>query len=189
VQPIFRTWSATCGWHRGARARRTSAHTQCLSSNGNTRAIARVGTGDRALFNGDFEAAVQEYSTAFEATDDPTIRVAALWGLARAQHSDKRFDASVETLRQLTAEFPDSAYASPARFLEGQNLSALRRHGDAAAAYAGYIISRPGVIDSFVSGLRGDALTEAGDYAGALDAYTSAQTSPHLDDARNSRSK
>ena len=146
--------------------------------------IVRVTSGDRALFNGDYEAAVQEFTAAAANTDDPGVRAAALWGLGRAQFSDGRYDPAIATVQQLVTEYPDSPYAAPARFLEGQCLSATRRHDEAASAYAAYIISRPGVLDSYVSALRGDALTEAGDHAGALDAYTSAQTAPHLDDAQ-----
>jgi soluble lytic murein transglycosylase len=146
--------------------------------------IVRVTSGDRALFNGDYEAAAQEYSAAAGSTSDPAIRAAALWGLARAQYSDGRFDPAISTLYQLVSEHPESPYAAPARLLEGQCLSATRQYSEAASAYAAYISARPGVLDSYVSSLRGDALTEAGDYAGALDAYTSAQASPRLDDAQ-----
>lgn len=146
--------------------------------------IVRVTSGDRALFNGDYEGAVTEYESAASSTDDPALRAAALWGLARALYSDERYDASLERAQELVADFPDSPYAAPAHFMEGQNLRALNRPAEAAAAYADYIISRPGVLDSYVSQLRGDALTEAGDFANALDAYQSAQAAPHLDDAQ-----
>lgn len=146
--------------------------------------IVRVTSGDTALFLGDYELAVQEFTAAAESTDDPGIRAAALWGLARAQYSDERYDAALATLRQLVSEVPDSPYAAPASFLEGQCLAATGKYNEAAAAYAAYIIGRPGVLDSYASALRGDALTEAEDYAGALDAYLSAQAAPHLDDAQ-----
>jgi len=146
--------------------------------------IVRVSSGDRALFNGDYEAAALEYRAAAENTTDANIRAAALWGLARALYSDARCDVAISTLHTLVSEIPDSPYTAPASFLEGQCLVATQHYDEAASAYAGYISSRPGVLDSYVSGLRGDALTEAGDYAGALDAYTAAQAAPHLDDAQ-----
>ena len=113
--------------------------------------IVRVGSGDRSLFNGDYEAAVQEYRAAADSTDDPGIRAAAYWGLARAQYSDRRYDAAIVALQQLTSEYPESSYAAASRFLEGECLEALGRHSEAASAYADYIIARPGVLDSFVS--------------------------------------
>jgi len=146
--------------------------------------IVRVSSGDRSLFNGDYEAAIQEYTAAASNTADAAIRAAALWGLSRAQYSNGRYDAAILTLRRLGSEFPDSPFAAPARFLEGQCLAATQQYAEAASAYAGYIISRPGVLDSYASELRGDTLSEAGDYAGALDAYGFAQAASHLDDAQ-----
>ncbi len=146
--------------------------------------IARVTSGDTALFNGDVEAAVEAYRTAAGATNDPNIRVAALWGLARAQNEDARYEDSTTTLEQLLSEFPDSPYAAPAKFMEGQNLVATRRYAEAAIAYQAYLSARPGVLDSYVQALRGDALSSAGDYAGAVAAYTAASAAPHLDDAQ-----
>jgi hypothetical protein len=134
--------------------------------------IARVSSGDRALFYGDYELAAQEYSTAVAATDDPAILVAALWGLARTQHSDGRFDASMETLQRLTADFPDSGYAAPARFLEGQNLAALRRRE--RQRVCAYISSHP--RHRSVSGLREAPGT--GGVTQALDSHW-ARTAPH----------
>jgi soluble lytic murein transglycosylase len=146
--------------------------------------IVRVTSGDRALFNGDYEAAVAEYEAVAASSEDAALRAAALWGLARALYADGRYEAALEPTEQLSADYSDSPYAAPAHFLEGQSLNALNRPAGAAAAYADYIIGRPGVLDSYISQLRGDALTEAGDFAAALDAYMSAQAAPHLDDAQ-----
>src|SRR5258708_8677364 len=46
-----------------------------------------------------------------------------------------------------------------------------------------YLTLRPGIIDSYVQELRGDALTNINDYADALIAYQAAEDAPHLDDA------
>ena len=45
-----------------------------------------------------------------------------------------------------------------------------------------YLTLRPGVIDSYVQELRGDALSAGNDYSDALTAYEAAQSAPHLDD-------
>lgn len=146
--------------------------------------IVRVSSGDEALFNGDIDAAMQEYRAAADDTRDPQIRAAALWGLARAQYDDARYTDVVTTLEQLRSEFPDSPYAAPAKFLEGESLSATQQYVEAAAAYQAYLDARPGVLDSFVEQLRGDALSKAQDYSPAIEAYTAAQAAPHLDDAQ-----
>ncbi len=59
----------------------------------------------------------------------------------------------------------------------------MKDYANAAQAYQMYLTLRPGVIDSYVQELRGDALTATSDYPDALTAYEAAQSAPHLDDA------
>jgi soluble lytic murein transglycosylase len=146
--------------------------------------IARVSSGDTSLFNGDLDAAMLQYRAASTETTDPDIRAAALWGLARAQYADDRYSDAIATLNQLVTDYPQSAYVAPASFIQGQSLSAMQHYVEAAGAYQAYLTGRPGFLDSYVSELRGDALTQAGSYSDALSAYTSAQEAPHLDDAQ-----
>src|SRR5512140_1211842 len=146
--------------------------------------VVRVGTGDKALFNGDIETAMLQYRSAVQDATDPQVRVAALWGLARSQYSDGRYDDAVATLDQLISEYPQSPYAAPASFLKGKSYSATEHYAEAAAAYEAYLQGRPGVLDSYAQELRGDALAQVGEYTDALAAYTAAQAAPHLDDAQ-----
>lgn len=146
--------------------------------------IVRVGSADKALFNGDVDAATQQYRAAATDSSDPNVREAALWGLARAQYADERYGDAVATLDQLISDYPGSSYRGPAGFLQGQSLYAMQHYSDAAAAFQDYLANRPGVLDSFVGEARGDALTQAGDYTAALAAYTVAQSASHLDDAQ-----
>src|SRR5512146_1076832 len=76
--------------------------------------VVRVGSGDKALFNGDIETAMLQYRAAAQDAADPEVRVAALWGLARSQYADGRYDDAVSTLDQLISEYPQSPYAAPA---------------------------------------------------------------------------
>ena len=146
--------------------------------------IVRVGSGDKALFNGDIEAAMLQYREASRDTSDPDIRAAALWGLARSQYTDDRYTDAIATLGQLIADYPKSPYTAPASFLKGQSFFAMQHYAEAAQAYQAYLSGRPGVLDFYVMQLRGDALSKAGQYADALAAYTSAQSAPHLEDAQ-----
>ncbi len=146
--------------------------------------IVRVSSGDKSLFNGDIDAAMQQYRAAAQDTSDPNIRVAALWGLARSQYADGRYNDAISTLDQLIANYPKSPFAAPASFLKGQSLLATQHYNEAAAAYQAYLTGRGGVLDSYVMEFRGDALSQAGQYADALTAYTAAQSAPHLDDAQ-----
>ena len=45
---------------------------------------ARVGVGDHAFFNGDYDTALLHYSIALQDSPDPMIRAAAKWGEARS---------------------------------------------------------------------------------------------------------
>ncbi len=146
--------------------------------------VVRVGSGDKALFNGDIATAMLEYRAAAQAASDPDVRVAALWGLARSQYEDNRYNDAIATLDQLISDYPKSPYAAPASFLKGESYAATQHYAEAAAAYQTYLSSRPGVIDSYAEGLRGDALAKVGEYTDALAAYTRAQAAPHLDDAQ-----
>jgi soluble lytic murein transglycosylase len=146
--------------------------------------IARVGSGDKALFDGDVDTAMVEYRAALGDTTDQNIKAAALWGLARAQYEDARYPDAIATLNQLIAGYPNSPYLGPANFIKGQSFFAMKQFVGAAAAYQDYLNTRPGVLDSYVQQLRGDALSGSGNYADALTAYTSAQAAPHLDDAQ-----
>ncbi len=146
--------------------------------------VVRVGSGDKALFNGDIATAMLEYRSAAQDASDPDVRVAALWGLARSQYEDNRYNDAITTLDQLIADYPKSSYAAPASFLKGESYAATQHYAEAAAAYKVYLNQRPGVIDSYAQELRGDALAEVGEYTDALAAYTAAQAAPHLDDAQ-----
>ena len=143
----------------------------------------RIENADQALFNGDIQNAEAGYHTAFDDSNDPTTKAAALWGLARAQYADGRNSDVLTTLQQLSSNYPDSPYTKgPSYFLRGQIYSQMKDYTNAAQAYQTYLTMRPGVLDSYVQELRGDALNETNDYSDALTAYQSAQSAPHLDD-------
>ena len=144
----------------------------------------RIENADHALFNGDIQNAMMDYHAAIDDSNDPTIKAAALWGLARAQHIDGRNADVLATIQQLNSTYPNSPYAlGPSYFLQGQTYSQMKDYTDAAQSYQTYLNLRPGVIDSYVLELRGDALSAANDDADALTAYDAAQSAPHLDDA------
>lgn len=145
--------------------------------------IVRVSNGDKSLFDGDLDTAMQQYRDAAKQTSDPDIRVAALWGLARSQYEYGVYNDAITTLDQIVSEYPKSPFSAPASFLKGESYAAMQQYTQAASAYQSYLTGRPGVLDSYVQELRGDDLTQAGQYADALTAYTAAQSAQHLDDA------
>jgi len=142
----------------------------------------RIKTGDQALFNGDYDQALNEYQTALDSSTDPDIQAAALWGVARDEYAVKNYGRALVTLQQLTSQYPASPNAIRAYFLMGQIFMALERYTEAAQAYTVYLSLRPGVIDAYVQQLRGDAYVAAGNDAEAIAAYQAALAAPHIED-------
>jgi TolA-binding protein len=57
-------------------------------------------------------AALQEYQQALAAARSDVVRIDALYGIARAQHELKQYDAAVEAYRRLALEFPTNRFTA-----------------------------------------------------------------------------
>ena len=100
----------------------------------------RIENADQAFFDGDIESAMADYRAAYADSSDPTIKAAALWGLARAQYTDGRNADVLATLQQLNSSYPDSPFAKgPSYFLQGQTYSQMKNYANAAQAYQMYL--------------------------------------------------
>ena len=139
---------------------------------------ARIASGDYALFLGDWEAAEQEFRLALESGTGDETAAAALIGLGRVQFRQAAFPTALDTFRQVLDQYPDSGSAPAAHFFLAQVLFELQRYDEAAQHYAQYLSLRPGLIDAYVQEWRGDALTAAGSYDQAIQAYTAALDAP-----------
>ncbi len=139
---------------------------------------ARVDSGDRARFEGDWQRAEQEYRTASQSDVDAGVKSAALLGLGRNYLLAGQPQAALEVLDQLIAIYPNSSHVPYAHFARGQAYTALGRNVEAADAYLNYLVLRPGVADAYVLNLRGDALAAAGNYGEALIDYRGALQAP-----------
>jgi soluble lytic murein transglycosylase len=137
----------------------------------------RIASADKAVLNGDWEAAQSEYSAA-ESSEEPEIRAAAALGLGRVYFATNDHARALSTLRGLIENYPDSSHRASAYLFLGQTYSALTRYEEAAQAYQEYLKLRPGVIDAYILGMKGDALYNLGDYTGALRDFTTALQSP-----------
>ena len=142
----------------------------------------RVETGDKALFNGDYDSALYEYQIASDNSTNPDVRAAAIWGLGRVQFAIKNNGAALETLWQLTGQYPSSPNAVRAYFLLGEIYDALGRNAEAAQAYTIYLALRPGIIDAYVQEKRGDSYAAAGNDPDAIAAYKAALAAPSIGD-------
>jgi len=145
-------------------------------------AEVRIETGEQALFNGDYDRALYEYQTALDTSTDPEVRAAALWGLGRDEYAVKDNGRALQTLRQLTSQYPASPNAIRAYFLMGEIYMTLTRYAEAAQAYTIYLALRPGVIDAYVQEQRGDAYVATGNDTEAIAAYQAALIASHIED-------
>jgi len=140
----------------------------------------RVENGDRAFFNGDFDLARQDYLTALNSSSEIQIKAAAYWGLAKVEFRNGYFDQSLNYLNRLLIEIPSAAGNHQAYFLQAQCYDSLKRYADAAESYAKYLSANSGLIDSYVSELRGNSLSNSGDYSSALIAYQASIQAPRV---------
>jgi len=144
--------------------------------------LTRIQSGEQALFYGDYDTARSEFESAYRDGSSPQFHAAALWGLGRTEYADGRYITALEPLEQIVNEFSDSAFIPYANFLMGKANYELERFPEAAANLSIYLEMRPGVLDSYVQELRGDALFDNGNYPEALEAYNASMAAPRVED-------
>lgn len=144
--------------------------------------LARIENGEKALFNGDYERARLEFQNVLNTATNEELRAAALWGMIRISHEMNKEKDVLTYVTQLSMAYPNSPFMAYAHFVAGAANANLNRYQEAAASYAAYLALRPGLLESYVEELRGDALTQANDLGGALIAYQSALQAPSLND-------
>ena len=140
----------------------------------------RVASADHALFNGDYDSALSEYTSARSSSGDPAIQAAAVLGQGRVHYLTGVYPNALNEFRAVTYGYPGSSQAADAYYFLGETYMQLNRFTEAADAFASYLTIRPGVLDAFINERRGDALVADGDYSGALVAFITAVQSLRL---------
>ncbi len=140
----------------------------------------RVANADQALFNGDYDSALAEYTTASISSSDPAVQAASQLGQGRVHYLTGVYPNALNEFRAVTDSFPGTSQAADAYYFLGETYMQLYRYADAADAFASYLTIRPGVLEEFINERRGDALFAGGDHAGALVAYINAVQAPRL---------
>src|SRR5262245_14015410 len=128
--------------------------------------VVRIEAGDKALFQGDYELAREQYLAALNDSTDRAVQAAALWGLGRTELADSHYQPAIDALTRLTTEQPESTYSARAPFLMARAYYGLNQFQQSADSYNTYLTRIPGVLDGYVQEYRGDALTEAQDHGG-----------------------
>lgn len=151
--------------------------------------LSRVENGDRALFYGDWEKALKEFTTAFESSDDPQVQEAALLGIGQAWMLGRNDYEAEKALQRLLTEYPEAPQIADAYFHLGQMYQRQEEYAKAVEAYSQYIGLRAGVIDAVVLTRRGDAYFALADYPAASADYQAALAAPGLQDTIQLRLK
>ncbi len=120
---------------------------------------------------GKWEEAYGEFSRVFETDPNPETKANALLGLAKIEIAQKKYADALDILRILESSFGETEAGRLAQFLLGDVYSALGRYLEAGAAYAKYLVQRPGILVVEANQRRGNALYAGGNYAGAIEAY------------------
>jgi soluble lytic murein transglycosylase len=131
----------------------------------------RIDQGDRWMMLGDYDKALHEYQVAFlQATDDKT-RAAALAGMGQAQYENGAFTEAIDALNNVIEIYPQDYHIPKAYYYLGQCYDAVGEFQKAAEAYQKFTEVKPGILDDMMQELRGDDMTNAGDYSDAIAAY------------------
>lgn len=141
----------------------------------------RIASGDRALFNGDYDSARAEYRLAFEQSTDAETRAESLWGLARTEFGAGDTQTATDLFNRLIREHPESVRAAQAHYLLGAAYFSQDRFTEAAAEFGAYTSARSGILDAYALEHQGDAHFGATNYVEALNAYNAAAVIPRLD--------
>lgn len=155
-------------------------HTPLPTATPTPQPYARVEMGDRGIFFGDWDQALEEYRKALEGSPDELVQYAARLGIARTHFLSGDLAVAQEQLETLISATSDFPQLAEAYYFLGQVYEAQGDYQAAAQSYAEYVELRPGVIDSHVNELRGDMLSAAGDHLGAIAAYQAALAAPRL---------
>jgi soluble lytic murein transglycosylase len=144
---------------------------------------ARVLSGERAMFYGDWERARLEYQTALSGSTDAEIRSSAVIGLGRLDYIAGDFRSALDNFRAVIEDYPNSPHIPAAHFYLGETYNTLDRYSEAAEQYHTYIDLNPGILDALMLERSGDAFFAIRDYERALDDYKASLASPRTGEA------
>lgn len=133
-----------------------------------------IASGNKALDNGDYVSAKDNYQAALASSNETKVQAEALWGLGKSNFLYENYPGALEALRTLTQAYAGTEQATHAYFLLGETYYDLQRYQEAADAYGNYLLLRPDLLDAYVQEKRGDALYAFSHYADAVTAYQAA---------------
>jgi soluble lytic murein transglycosylase len=135
---------------------------------------ARVEQAENSLWIGAYEQARRQFQEAMNASRDPELQAAAALGMGRTLYQQNNIPAAVNALESFITNYPQHNERAVAYYYLGLCFTANQNHVKAAEAYQKYLDLRPGVLDTYIQELRGNAFRAAGLPASAIEAYAAA---------------
>ncbi len=136
-------------------------------------------SGDKAIFAGDYDAALEIFQSALSASDDPAVIARSNLGIGQAYYEKGNNAAALDHLRQ-AATAADPVIAAHAQYFMGQSYANLERYDEAIQSYSAFLTLRPGLLDSYVYELQGDLYNTIGNYPMAIASFQEAyRTDPN----------
>lgn len=135
---------------------------------------ARVGVGERLLFSGDYDAALQSYQSALRDASDDDTRAGAIIGTARAYYLMGDYEAASTSIEEAISTYPDSPDLATAYYYRALLKEAEEDYAGAATDFQAFTEARPGVLDAYMLEAAGDNLMLAGEHEAAVTAYEAA---------------
>lgn len=137
-----------------------------------------IEAGDRALFLGDWSKAIAQYESALSfASEQEEIQQALLGAGVTLYRSGDGLNA-ISQFERLIGDYPESTLAGIGFFYMGQAKESIGDYSGAAADYQSSLDRQPGLAETYILEIQGDALLQAGDYQGAVNIFGRAANEP-----------
>ena len=129
---------------------------------------------------GDFDQALEIYTSNYEFSSDNSIRAAALFGISLTYLKAENYPLALSNARDLVVQFPQEISAKRVHLLLAWIYEKLDRMDEALDSYNAYLSSNPGIIDSYIYEKIGDLQLADASYPEALISYKNAYFAPKL---------
>lgn len=140
----------------------------------------RLDEADWALFNGDWDRALEAYQSVLNSSAAPEETAAAQLGIGIALFRSQRYAEALQALSVYLDSDTESVRLSEGYFLRAQVYEALGDPLSALQDYDSYLQLQPGVIDSYVQEHAGDILRSVGNPSEAILRFQAALEAPRL---------
>lgn len=134
----------------------------------------RIAQADQLIFYGDYDQALSIYQAALNSAADAETQAVAMTGVGRSQYHRGNPREAVQALTTVAENYPDYPQLGETYYFLALSYQALNNHQLAAEAFEKSRLAQPGVLDADLHEWRGDALSQAREYAAAIDAYQAA---------------